>query len=91
MKKVVGKNEIEYFPDHQQPQDLIDLHEKLHKVKPDNKALKKKRNSFIPVNYLRTTFIMHLNRLYESTKILNDSYELAKCISYFPYFELNHE
>jgi len=33
MKKVVGKNEIEYFSDHKQPQDLIDLHEKLHKVK----------------------------------------------------------
>ncbi|CAK86331.1 unnamed protein product (macronuclear) [Paramecium tetraurelia] len=86
LKKIVPNKQDDFtIMEEGLPDDLLELHEKIQRKQQKKIEQKPKKQSYVPVNQIRTTLIIHLFKLYRDHKTMNNQTEFAFKLSNFLY------
>ncbi|CAD8176328.1 unnamed protein product [Paramecium pentaurelia] len=86
LKKIVPNKQEDFeIMEEGLPDDLLELQQKIQRKEQKKIEQKPKKQSYVPINEIRTTFIIHLFKLYQDHKILNNLTKFAFKFSNFQY------
>ncbi|CAD8157384.1 unnamed protein product [Paramecium octaurelia] len=86
LKKIVPNKQDDFaIMEEGLPDDLLELQEKIQRKQQKKIEQKPKKQSYVPVNQIRTTLIIHLFKLFRDHKTMNNQTEFAFKLSNFLY------